>query len=147
MTITIVRPGELGPPEIARWRELQVASPSLDNPFLSVDFALAMGRLRSYVRVAVIEDGSRIVGFLPFERHSFGIGKPLGTWLTTCHALISEPDLDLDARALLRACGLTVFDFDHMVAGQPTWEEHVSAVREAPIMDFSKGFEPRNAQV
>jgi CelD/BcsL family acetyltransferase involved in cellulose biosynthesis len=147
VTITIVRPGELGPPEIARWRELQVASPSLDNPFLSVDFALAMGRLRSYVRVAVIEDGSRIVGFLPFERHSFGIGKPLGTWLTTCHALISEPDLDLDARALLRACGLTVFDFDHMVAGQPTWEAHVSAVREAPIMDFSKGFDPWIAQV
>ena len=79
MRISISRPGDLGEPEVTRWRELQVATPSLDNPFLSVEFALAMGRLRNYVRVAVIEDDHRIVGFLPFERHSFGIGKPLGT--------------------------------------------------------------------
>jgi CelD/BcsL family acetyltransferase involved in cellulose biosynthesis len=141
VNITITHPGELGEPELTRWRELQGATPSLDNPFLSVEFALTMGRLRNYVRVAVIEDGGRVAGFLPFERHSFGIGKPLGTWLTTCHGLIAEPDLELDARALLRACGLSVFDFDHMVAGQRTWAPHESAVREAAIMDFSKGFD------
>lgn len=147
MKITITRPGELGEPELARWRELQKASPALDNPFLSVEFALAMDRLRDYVRLAVIEDANRIVGFLPFERHAFGIGKPLGTWLTTCHGLISEPDLRLDARALLRSCGLTVFDFDHMVAGQPTWKEFESAIREAPIMDFTAGFQAYLDQV
>ncbi|MEV5408696.1 GNAT family N-acetyltransferase [Thermopolyspora sp. NPDC052614] len=147
MKITITRPGELGETELARWRELQRSSPTLDNPFLSVEFALAMDRLRTYVRLAVIEDGGRIVGFLPFERHSFGIGKPLGTWLTTCHGLIAEPDLRLDARHLLRACGLNVFDFDHMVAGQPTWQPFESAVREAPIMDFTEGFEPYINQV
>ncbi|MFD2349449.1 hypothetical protein ACFSTC_08795 [Nonomuraea ferruginea] len=61
--ISVVRPRELGGPERARWRELQKADPSLDNPFLSVEFALAMDQLRDYVRVAVIENEDRIVGF------------------------------------------------------------------------------------
>ena len=70
MRISISRPGDLGEPEVTRWRELQVATPSLDNPFLSVEFALAMGRLRNYVRVAVIEDDHRIVGFRSSDTRS-----------------------------------------------------------------------------
>lgn len=141
MKISVVRPRELGGPERARWRELQKADPSLDNPFLSVEFALAMDQLRDYVRVAVIENEDRIVGFFPYERHNFGIGKPLGGFLTTCHGLIAVPDLQLDARALLRACRLTVYDFDHLVAGQPTFAPYESDVRPAPVMDFTTGFD------
>lgn len=141
MNISVVRPGDLGDAERARWRELQKADPSLDNPFLSIEFALAMDRLRDYVRVAVIEDGGKIAGFFPYERHSFGIGKPLGGFLTTCHGLISLPDLKVDAKALLRACKLSVYDFDHLVAGQPTFAPFETDVRPAPIMDFTNGFE------
>jgi len=145
--INVVRPRELGDSERARWRELQKADPSLDNPFLSVEFAVAMDRLRDYVRVAVIHDGSQIVGFFPYERHSFGIGKPLGGFLTTCHGLIALPELEIDARVLLRACKLTVFDFDHLVAGQPTFAPHESDVRPAPVMDFTSGFDAWLEQV
>ncbi|MGW3348116.1 GNAT family N-acetyltransferase [Nonomuraea rubra] len=147
MNIQVVRPGELGDSERARWRELQKADRSLDNPFLSVEFAVAMDRLRDYVRVAVISDGRGIQGFFPYERHSFGIGKPLGGFLTTCHGLISVPELKLDAKALLRACKLSVFDFDHLVAGQPTFAEYESDVRPAPVMDFTAGFEAWVEQV
>lgn len=147
MNITVVRPGDLGEPERFRWRELQKADPSLDNPFLSVEFAVAMDRLRDYVRVAVIQDGGKIAGFFPYERHSFGIGKPLGGFLTTCHGLIAEQGLKLDAKALLRACKLTVFDFDHMVAGQPTFAAYETDVRPAPVMDFTSGFEAWVEQV
>ncbi|MET7461196.1 GNAT family N-acetyltransferase [Nonomuraea sp. NPDC005501] len=147
MKITVVRPGELGDSERARWRELQKADPSLDNPFLSVEFAVAMDRLRDYVRVAVLDDGTGIVGFFPYERHSFGIGKPLGGFLTTCHGLISVPGLKVDVRALLRACKLTVYDFDHLVAGQPTFAAYESDVRPAPVMDFTEGFDAWLEQV
>jgi CelD/BcsL family acetyltransferase involved in cellulose biosynthesis len=139
--ISVVRPNDLGDYERARWRELQKADPSLDNPFLSVEFALAMDRLRDYVRVAVIHDETGISGYFPYERHSFSIGKPLGGFLTTCHGLIAAPGLELDARALLRACKLSVFDFDHLVAGQPTFAPHETDVRPAPVMDFTQGFD------
>ncbi|PZG22754.1 cellulose biosynthesis protein CelD [Spongiactinospora gelatinilytica] len=147
MSITIVRPTDLGPAETERWRALQQADPALDNAFLSVEFALAMGRLRDYVRVAVIEDGGRIAGFFPYERHGFGVGKPLGGFLTTCHGLISVPELKLGARELLRACRLNVLEFDHMVAGQPTFAPHETDVRPAPVMDLTAGFDAYAEQV
>ncbi|MEU4721881.1 GNAT family N-acetyltransferase [Nonomuraea dietziae] len=147
MNISIVRPGELGDSERSRWRALQKADPSLDNPFLSVEFAVAMDRLRDYVRVAVVHDGGSIAGFFPYERHSFGIGKPLGGFLTTCHGLISAPELKIDTKALLRAAKLSVFDFDHMVAGQPTFAAFETDVRPAPIMDLSAGFDSWIEQV
>ncbi|MGI5274045.1 GNAT family N-acetyltransferase [Nonomuraea sp. CA-218870] len=141
MKISIARPRELGAPERARWREIQKGDASLDNPFLSVEFAVALDRLRDYVRVAVIEQDDRIVGFFPYERHSFGIGKPLGGFLTTCHGLIAMPGLEMDARTLLRACRLTVYDFDHLVAGQPTFAPYENDVRPAPVMDFTAGYD------
>ncbi|WTD52884.1 GNAT family N-acetyltransferase [Streptosporangium sp. NBC_01639] len=147
MKIGVVRPRDLGESEIFRWREIQKASPSLDNPFLSVDFTLAMGRLRDYVRVAVIEDGGETVGFFPYERHGFGIGKPLGGFLTTCHGLISVPELKIDPRDLLRACRLSAIDFDHLVAGQPTFAPYETDVRPAPLMDLSGGFDAYLEQV
>ncbi|MEV4162708.1 GNAT family N-acetyltransferase [Nonomuraea dietziae] len=147
MNISIVRPGELGDSERSRWRALQKADPSLDNPFLSVEFAVAMDRLRDYVRVAVVHDGDSIAGFFPYERHSFGIGKPLGGFLTTCHGLISAPELKIDTKALLRAAKLSVFDFDHMVAGQPTFAAFETDVRPAPIMDLTAGFDSWIEQV
>ncbi|SDQ32658.1 GNAT family N-acetyltransferase [Thermostaphylospora chromogena] len=147
MRITVVHPKELGEAEVTRWRELQKASPSLDNAFLSVEFTLTMGRLRDYVRVAVIEDDDTVVGFFPYERHGFGVGKPLGGFLTTCHGLISVPELKIDARELLRACKLNVIDFDHLVAGQPTFAPYESDVRPAPIMDLSSGFDAYIEQV
>ncbi|MFI6479134.1 GNAT family N-acetyltransferase [Nonomuraea sp. NPDC050663] len=143
----MTRPHELGENERSRWRALQKADKSLDNPFLSVEFAVAMSRLRDYVNVAVVHDGDRIVGFFPFERHAFGIGKPLGGFLTTCHGLICEPGLKLDAKALLKACRLTVYEFDHLVAGQPTFAEFETDVRPAHVMDFTAGHEAWLAQV
>ncbi|WP_250574117.1 GNAT family N-acetyltransferase [Nonomuraea sediminis] len=55
--------------------------------------------------------------------------------------MISIPDLKVDAKALLRACKLSVFDFDHLVAGQPTFAPYETDVRPAPVMDFTAGFE------
>ncbi|MFF5208980.1 GNAT family N-acetyltransferase [Streptosporangium sp. NPDC000396] len=147
MKITVVSPQELGESEKSRWRTLQKASPSLDNPFLSVDFTLAMGRLRDHVRVAVIEDAGEIAGFFPHERHSLGIGKPLGGFLTTCHGLISVSELKIDPRDLLRACKLSAIDFDYLVAGQPTFAPYETDVRPSPVMDLRGGFDAYIDQV
>ncbi|WP_283137699.1 GNAT family N-acetyltransferase [Rhizohabitans arisaemae] len=141
MQITVTHPNDLGERERRRWRELQGSTPSLDNAFLSVEFTLAMGALRDHVRVAVINDGPDIVGFFPYERHPFGIGRPLGGFLTTCHAVISDRDLELDGRELLRGCGLNVFEFDHLVPGQRAFAPYQSGVHPVPVMDLTSGFE------
>ncbi|MEU7001198.1 GNAT family N-acetyltransferase [Nonomuraea sp. NPDC046570] len=124
---------------MTRWRALQEADPAFDNPFLSPEFTLTVGELRDHVRVAVVEDGADLVGFFPFERHSLGIGKPVAAGLTDAQGLVHCKDLEFDARRLIRDCGLSVFEFDHLVAGQPMLSER-HTLHESPIIDLSDGW-------
>jgi CelD/BcsL family acetyltransferase involved in cellulose biosynthesis len=137
----ILRPGELGESELTRWRALQDATPVLANPFLSPEFTLAVGLFRTDARVAVLSDGDGIAGFLPFERHTLGVGRPIGAGLTDCQGLIGPSGLDFDVRALLRACHLSVWEFDHLLAEQAAFAPYHAETRSEPVMDLSEGFE------
>jgi CelD/BcsL family acetyltransferase involved in cellulose biosynthesis len=147
MKITVVHPSELGPSELARWRGIQRATPSLANPFLSPEFTVAVGQLRSRARVAVLFDGPEIVGFFPFERRGLGYGVPIGAWHSDCQGLVHVADLDWDPQELLRACGLAVWEFTDLVDGQRPFEPYQIARAPSPIMDLSAGFDPFLAQL
>ncbi|SDK23840.1 GNAT family N-acetyltransferase [Nonomuraea jiangxiensis] len=138
MHVTLALPRELGPTELSRWRALQESDPTLDNPFLSPEFTITVGELRDVVRVAVIHDGPDIVGFFPFERHPLGIGKPVAAGLTDAQGLVCAKDVEIDALRLIKGCGLAVYEFDHLVSGQPMLkgrhERHPS-----PIIDLRDG--------
>lgn len=139
MRISVVHPRELGPAETALWRTLQNADPALDSPFLSPEFTIETGRVRDQARVAVLSDGSDIVGFFPFERHQLGIGMPVAAGLTDAQGLVHAKDIELDTTELMRACGLTVFEFDHLLAGQPLVP--VKHTRHpSPVIDLSDGY-------
>lgn len=141
MSIHVVRPEELGQTELTRWRTLQGTSPALANPFLAPEFTLAVGRFRQDARVAVISDRTGIIGFFPHERHALGIGRAIGAGLTDCQGLVAAADLELDARALLRACRLSVWEFDHLLAEQAAFVPFHAQVRAEPVMDLRAGFE------
>ena len=140
MRITVVHPRELGATEVTRWRALQEAAPAFDNPFLSPEFTLTVGELRKDSRVAVIEDGPDLVGFFPFQRQALGIGKPIAAGLTDAQGLVHCKDLEFDTRRLIRDCGLSVFEFDHLVAGQPMLSER-HTLHESPVIDLSDGWD------
>ncbi|GAA5055735.1 CelD/BcsL family acetyltransferase involved in cellulose biosynthesis [Thermocatellispora tengchongensis] len=140
MRVSVVHPKELGEPEVSRWRSLQEADPAFDNPFLSPEFTLIVGELRDDVRVAVLTDGPDLVGFFPFERHPMGIGKPVAAGLTDAQGLVHAKDIEIDPHKLVRDCGLAVWEFDHLVVGQPLLparhERHPS-----PIIDLREGWD------
>jgi CelD/BcsL family acetyltransferase involved in cellulose biosynthesis len=140
MKIEVIRPEELGEAELRRWRGLQASTPALANPFMSPEFTLAVGRFRAGARVAVLSDESGVAGFFPYERHVMGIGRPIGAGLTDCQGLIAPPGLDLDVRALLRACRLSVWEFDHLLAEQAAFAPHHTETRVEPVMDLTEGF-------
>lgn len=140
MKIEIVLPEELGEAERARWRDIQAATPALANPFLSPEFTLAVGRFRAGARVAVLSDGTGIVAFFPHERQALGIGRPIGAGLTDCQGIIAAPGLEVDVRALLRACRLSVWEFDHLLAEQAVFASYHAGIRAEPVMDLSEGF-------
>jgi CelD/BcsL family acetyltransferase involved in cellulose biosynthesis len=113
---------------------------SLANPFLCPEFAVAVGRFRPDARVAVLTDGPDIVGFFPFQRRRLGVGVPIGAGLNNCQGLIHAPDAEWDVRELLRACQLSVWQFDCLAEGQRPFARYSAAVEASPVIDLSDGF-------
>ncbi|MBW8484459.1 GNAT family N-acetyltransferase [Actinomadura parmotrematis] len=147
MRISIVPPADLGAAEIARWRALQATARDLGNPFLAPEFTLGVGRFRDDVRVAVVEDGGTIAAFFPYERGPLGIGHPVGFGLTDLQGIVAADGLELDARDLLRACGLAVWDFDHLLARQAPFAPFHTVLRKEPVMELAEGFDAFEAHL
>lgn len=137
MKVAVVRPDELGDTEFARWHAFQQATPSLANPFLSPEFTVAVGQLRSRARVAVLSEGTDIVGFFPFERGRLGAGVPISAGLADCQGLVHAPGVDWDPIGLLRDCGLAVWEFDHLVDSQQPFESYQVTRAASPVMDLT----------
>jgi CelD/BcsL family acetyltransferase involved in cellulose biosynthesis len=147
MKTTVVAPRDLGEAEVKRWRDLQLTDRDLGNPFLAPEFTLGVGRFRDDVRVAVIEDGPDVVAFFPFEKGALGVGHPVGFGLTDLQGIVAPPELKLDARLLLRSCRLAVWDFDHLIGAQRTFEPFHKVRRVEPVMDLSEGFAAFEAEM
>lgn len=141
MQISLAHPSELGPDEIAAWHCMQGKTGSLASPFLCPEFTLAVGKFRPSARVAVLYDGPELAGFFPFERRRLGVGVPIGAGMNDCQGLIHAPEVEWDPRALLRACRISVWQFDSLAAGQRPFERYTTTVTPVPVIDLSDGFE------
>ncbi|MFF7734385.1 GNAT family N-acetyltransferase [Streptomyces sp. NPDC007984] len=126
MDITVLRPDELTTADLRAWHIMQQGDLTLSSPFLSPEFARAVGHQRPNARVARLTvptpAGPHAVGFFPFERHALGTGKPIGSGFCDCQGLVHEPGLDWDPMELLRACDLAIWEYDHLAAGQTAFE-------------------------
>lgn len=85
------------------------------------------------------EDGEP-VAFFPFQRSTAGVGRAVGLGLSDCQGLVHRPGFQWDSRELLRACGLAVWEFDHLVDGQKPFEEGISGAYPSPVMDVEHGY-------
>lgn len=140
MQISVVRPRDLAPSEIALWHSMQRQMEHLRNPFLCPEFAIAVDKFRSRARVAVLTDGPQIVGFMPFERRQLGVGVPIGAGLNDCQGLVHAPGVTWDSQELLRSCNLLVWQFNNLVEGQRAFECYAAGVAPSPVIDLSDGF-------
>lgn len=145
MKITVIQGDELTDDQVRRWSELQLADPDLVSGFFRPEFAQAVASARRDVFVAVLEDAGRVAGFFPFQRERWGVGKPLGGNMSDYHGLIAERSLELDPAALLRACGLRLWRFNHLLASQRTFAPYHAQQAASPFLDLSGGFEAYKA--
>ncbi len=146
------RPGELSSADRAAWTALQSkahlnGSPGLANPFLSPEFALAVGRTRRGVRIAVVREDGEPAAFFPFQKTHSGVGRAVGLGLSDSQGLVHRPGFTWDAQELLRACGLAVWEFDHLVEGQTPFEAGASGTFPSPVMDVDQGYEAYLSQL
>ncbi|MFG2498835.1 GNAT family N-acetyltransferase [Streptomyces sp. NPDC048441] len=146
MDITVHRPGELTAADRVAWTALQSkahlnGSPELANPFLSPEFTLSVGHWRRGVRIAVVREGGEPAAFFPFQRSITGVGRAVGLGVSDCQGLVHRPGFTWDARELLRACGLAMYEFDHLAGGQQPFEASASDSFASPVMDIDEGYE------
>jgi len=144
--ISVYRPGELSAADRAAWTALQSkahlqGSPELANPFLSPEFALAVGRCRRGVRIAVVREDGEPAAFFPFQRTAAGVGRAVGLGVSDAQGLVHRPGFVWDARELLRACGLAVWEFDHLVEGQEPFAAGTRGSFPSPVMDVDQGYD------
>jgi CelD/BcsL family acetyltransferase involved in cellulose biosynthesis len=141
MRVTVVRPEELGPAELDRWRQIMGSSSELENPFLCPEFILALAGVRRDVFTGVIEDAGGIVGFFPFQRSRFRIGRAAGHGLTDWQAPVISADVQIDAVWLIRQCDLVVWEYDRLQSTEPTFTASQRTRWRSLAIDLSAGFE------
>ena len=144
--IAVKPPGELAPAERDAWAAA-VDAAAVPTPYLSPEFAELVDKLRGGVRVALLyRDGAAESprnlpeGFFPFQTDGGGAGRPVGGRLNDFHGLLAPPDLPVDAAALLDACGLKVWRFDHLLP-HPAFESFTERTDPSPFMDVSDGYD------
>ncbi|MFF5255947.1 GNAT family N-acetyltransferase [Streptomyces leeuwenhoekii] len=139
--ILVLGPHELGPEDHKAWREIRADSGAPANPFLDPVFATAVGRVRPGARVAVLTEDGVPAGFFPYEKGRWGQGRAIGLGVSDSQGAVLRPGVGLDARRLLRACGLSSWEFDNLEAGQRLFVPHAVAELASPVVDLGDGFE------
>ncbi|MGC5039804.1 GNAT family N-acetyltransferase [Streptomyces sp. DT190] len=140
--VLVLRPDELGPDDRKMWREIRTESGAPANPFLDPAFTTAVGRVRPGAEVAVLQDDGSPVGFFPYERGRWGRGRAVGLGVSDSQGAVLRPGIRLDARRLLRECGLSSWEFDNLEAGQAAFAAHAAEELASPVVDIGEGFAP-----
>ncbi|MFE3523629.1 GNAT family N-acetyltransferase [Streptomyces sp. NPDC059161] len=136
----MVRPGDLGAGELEAWRELRAKSGAPANPFMEPEFTLAVGRVRSSARVAVVYEGAEPAAFFPHEKGKVGQGRAIGFGVSDCQGIIARPELALEQGDLLRSCGLSSWEFDNLEAGQSLFAPDAAASYASFVIDVGAGY-------
>jgi CelD/BcsL family acetyltransferase involved in cellulose biosynthesis len=138
--VIVVRPGELGPDERRHWESFAQQS-ALTNPFLSWEFTQVIGQTRDDARVAVLDSGSGICGFLAFQVGPDRVGRPIGATIADAQAVVCPPDFDFNARELMVGAGLDSWQFDHLLVSQQPFVAYHRQLHRAPVVDLRAGHE------
>jgi len=138
--VSVLRPEELDERRFAAWARFQGGDPLFASPFLRPEFTQLAALVRPDVVVAVLEEDGALRGFFPFQRHRRS-GRPVGGGVSDCQAVVAAPGWDFDARALVRAAGLAVYEFTQMRAGQRPFAPFHREVVASPVIDLEGGFD------
>lgn len=130
----------LGPRDWEAWEAIVAAAPDLQSPYFSAAFCRIVAACSGDVWVGRLRSGAETVGFFPFHRRRFGAALPLARGLSDQHGVVGSGGLELDPRALLRACGVKAFEFHHLLAAQRAFRPFSIAESKSPIVNLRGGY-------
>lgn len=137
----ICHPKELDEQHLSRWRTWQEDNAGWTSPFVSPSFARAVGACRDDTRVAIAEDGSSPAAYFAFQIGKLGIGQALGFGVSDHQAVIHNQEFTYRPVDLIRKCGLSAWEFDHVGQASPELADFVESWATAAVMEISDGYE------
>jgi CelD/BcsL family acetyltransferase involved in cellulose biosynthesis len=141
MRITLINGRELSAEHVKLWEQMLNANPDLHSPYFRPEFTQSVAAVRRDVQVGVMEEANRLIGFFPFQRTAMGMGRPVGGALSDFQGVIAAPDAHWDAQELIRKCGLSLWDFDHLLESQTPFATYHRKTETSPYIDLSGGYE------
>jgi CelD/BcsL family acetyltransferase involved in cellulose biosynthesis len=140
MRIETIPAAELTADQGLLWSQIQRAEATLDSPYFRPEFTRAVAAVRSGVEVGILEDGNVVVGFFPFQRGKGNVGLPVGGKMSDFHGIITRQGVDFDPQEIIKACKLSAWHFDHLIAGQEPFQPYHWSAAGSPYMDLSGGW-------
>jgi len=132
-----------GIPEVVRsaWIEFIRINSDLSSPFFSMEFTEVISATGRPVELGVIEEGNKIIGIFPFERHCLRFGIPVGSFLSDYHGVISDKNREFELLRLAHECGLSVLSYSNLIDNKSVFKPPCSKKNKSPIIDLSDGFQ------
>lgn len=144
MAIEVVSPFELASVDLKTWARLQASDPDLASPFLSPGWSMALSKAggpdRRFGRVAVVVEGGEGVGFFAARASRF-TALPAGALMSDYQGLVAGPEVQLDARELVRALGVRRLDLLNVPQSQLSFAPHLRVTCDSRLIDLTGGFE------
>jgi CelD/BcsL family acetyltransferase involved in cellulose biosynthesis len=141
MKVTVVPGKQLDAEQVAIWSRLQEGDASLRSPFFRPEFTEAVAAVRNDVHVGILEDAGSTCGFFPFQRGRIAVGAPVGGRRSNYHGVVAHPAAEWSAEWLIRACGLRIWDFHHLIASQDQFTHFHAKQSDSFQVDLSAGFQ------
>lgn len=140
MRIEVIAGREIDDALVARWLQLQQSDDRLASPFLCPQYTRAVAAVRDDVYLGIMHDGSGMpTGIMPFQRNG-RTGGPVGGPLSDCEAVIAPPALRWNPREFVAECGMSVWDFGHLLTFQQPLTPFHFRIDRSPVLDLSGGF-------
>lgn len=138
MAIDVLRPSELTEDWLTAWRAFQAEHPDLANPFLTPDWAQAVERAGAPGRalVAVQHASGRPEAFLAVRAGAF-TALPIGAPLSDYQGVVAAPGARADVAGMLRALGVSRYDFTHAPASQAALSRGFQGRQRSCYVDVS----------
>ena len=147
MDISVYRPGELTAADRAAWTALQSKAHLPRRAGAGEPVPVPGVRARRGPLPARGADRGRPGGRRARRRSSrtrdppSASAEPIGLGISDCQGVVHRPGFTWDAQELLRACGLAVWEFDHLAEGQTPFEAAATGTFPSPVMDVDQGYE------
>jgi CelD/BcsL family acetyltransferase involved in cellulose biosynthesis len=139
--IDVLRPGELPASAMATWRALQRVGGGWDSPFLSPCWARSVERAKGGrgVRVAMLSEAGEPRAFMAAQ-----VGRitalAAGGAMSDYEGLVGDPGPGFDVARLVRALGVSRYDFSHVPAEQSAFAPFARGGCVSWVIDAPDGY-------